>query len=121
MPLSMCQTQARMDGSGYSGCAASSPALDSLAKSFTTTEAAGLNGIWMRPRPRGTVADQLASLLLTNPGATVVEFERLAVDCDLGRARARTFLTDGVLSGAIRREKGAGRVMRHFLAGEANG
>jgi energy-coupling factor transporter ATP-binding protein EcfA2 len=71
--------------------------------------------------PSRTVADQLASLLRTNPGATVVEFERLAVDCDLGRARARTFLTDGVLSGAIRREKGAGRVMRHFLAGEANG
>jgi len=71
--------------------------------------------------PSRTVAEQLTSLLRTNPGASVVEFERLAVDNDLGRARARTFLSDGVLSGAIRREKGAGRAMRHYLTADVDG
>jgi hypothetical protein len=67
--------------------------------------------------PSRTVTEQLTSLLRANPGATVVEFERLSVDHGLGRARARQLLSEGVLSGAIRREKGAGRTMRHSLVG----
>jgi hypothetical protein len=61
------------------------------------------------------ITDQLTSLLRMNPGITARKFDKLAADRGLGRAKARTWLEDGVLSGAIRRELGKCNVHRHFL------
>ena len=66
---------------------------------------------------RETVGTQLTALLRQNPGIAVKQFEDLAADSGLGRNRARSFLSDGVLSGAIKRSVGSRNLMRHYLAG----
>lgn len=66
---------------------------------------------------RETVGEQLTALLRLNPGVGAKRFEDLAAECGLGRNRARTFLNDGVLSKAIKREAGSGKLKRHYLPG----
>jgi hypothetical protein len=63
-----------------------------------------------------TVSAQLIALLRKNPGIAAKPFEDLAAERGLGRNRARAFIHDGVLSGAIRRDTGAKNVKRHSLA-----
>lgn len=69
---------------------------------------------------RQTVSEQLTALLRQNPNIGAKRFEDLAAECGLGRNRARTFLNDGVLSGAIKRETGSGHLKRHCLSGTEN-
>ena len=69
---------------------------------------------------RETVGEQLTALLRLNPGVGAKRFEDLAAECGLGRNRARTFLNDGVLSKAIKRETGSGKLKRHYLPGMEN-
>lgn len=66
---------------------------------------------------RQTVGEQLTSLLRLNPGIAVRRFEDLAAERGLGRNRARSFLSAGVLSGAVKRDVGSRNLMRHYLAG----
>jgi hypothetical protein len=64
--------------------------------------------------PAVVAADQLTALLRTNPGIGTKEFEDLAAKANLGRNRARDFLSNGVLAGTIRRET-AGRNRQHHF------
>jgi hypothetical protein len=64
-----------------------------------------------------TLAEQLTALLRLNPGVTARRFDDLVNDRGLGRNRARTFLGDGVTSGAVRFEPGPKNAKRYFLAG----
>ena len=64
--------------------------------------------------PEGTVADQLTALLRLNPGVTTKRFEDLAFKKNLGRNRARDFLSNGVLSGSICRESSGNRHSHHL-------
>jgi hypothetical protein len=64
---------------------------------------------------RQTVAEQLTSILRVNPGITARRFDELAKAAGLGRDCTRSFLHDGILSGAIRRETGPNNAKRHFL------
>ena len=66
---------------------------------------------------RETVSDQLTALLRQNPAVTARKFDDLVNERGLGRKRARTWLNDGVLSGAINRETGAGKLKRYYLPG----
>lgn len=68
--------------------------------------------------PERTLADQLTALLRVNPGITTQRFEELAAKQNLGRNRARDFLSNGVLAGSISRES-AGNRYRHYLPAEA--
>jgi hypothetical protein len=71
---------------------------------------------------RQTVSEQLMALLRLNPGVTARKFDDLVNDRGLGRNRSRTFLGDGILSGAVRFEPGPKNAKRYFLAGmEAQG
>ena len=63
---------------------------------------------------RQTVSEQLTAILRTNPGITARKFDDLVNGRGLGRAR--TFLSEGVLSGSIRRETGPGKAKRYYLA-----
>lgn len=65
--------------------------------------------------PARTVADQLSDLLRQNPGIRTKEFEDAAVRKGVGRNKARDFLADSVLSGAIRREVAGRNQFRHYL------
>jgi hypothetical protein len=62
-----------------------------------------------------TAAEQLTSLLRTNPGVGQADFEALAAKSGLGRNRARTFLNDGLRAGTVRIEPGARNAKRYFL------
>ena len=64
---------------------------------------------------RQTVTDQLTAILRTNPGATARRFDELAAAAGLGRSRGRSYLSDGVLGGTVRREAGPNNLKRHFL------
>lgn len=66
-----------------------------------------------------TASEQLTALLRMNPGITARRFDELVKQRSLGRDRARSFLADGVRSGAIRRETGSNNERRHYLALEA--
>jgi hypothetical protein len=66
--------------------------------------------------PAIIAADQLTALLRTNPGVGAKEFEDLAAKANLGRNRARDFLSNGVLAGTIRRETAARNRQHHYLA-----
>lgn len=70
-----------------------------------------------REEARQTINEQLTALLRLNPGVGAKRFEDLAAERGLGRNRARTFLNDGVLSRAIKREAGSGKLKRHYLPG----
>jgi hypothetical protein len=65
--------------------------------------------------PARSVANQLTDLLRQKPGIRTKEFEDAAGKLGLGRNRARDFLADGVLSGAVRREPGRRNQFRHYL------
>jgi hypothetical protein len=65
--------------------------------------------------PARTITDQLTDLLRVNPGIKTKEFEDAAAKKDLGRNKAREFLSNGVLSGAIRREDAGRNQFRHYL------
>jgi hypothetical protein len=62
-----------------------------------------------------TVSELLGDLLRSNPGIRSADFEKLAVDKDLGRDRARAYLEDGILAGHVRREKGRNNAQMHYL------
>jgi len=64
---------------------------------------------------RQTASEQLTALLRLNPGVTVRKLDHLVNARGIGRDRARRFLSDGVLSGAIRRETGRKNERRHYL------
>jgi GTPase SAR1 family protein len=66
--------------------------------------------------PARTAADQLTSILRTNPGITSREFDELSAKAGVARSRARVFLDNGILSGEVRREIGAKNQRRHYLA-----
>jgi hypothetical protein len=66
---------------------------------------------------REITAEQLTAILRLNPGITATRFEELASARNLGRNRARTWLSGGLLSKAIRIETGANNKKRYFLAG----
>jgi hypothetical protein len=68
---------------------------------------------------RETVSEQLTSVLRLNPGVTARKFDELAQGRGLGRQRARTFLSECLLSGVVRRERGSGNTWRHYLVVEA--
>ena len=51
--------------------------------------------------PERTITDQLTALLRLNPGVTTKRFEDLAAKQNLGRNRARDFLSNGVLAHSI--------------------
>ena len=59
-----------------------------------------------RTAPAKTVTAQLRNLLRMNPGITVSEFEKRAAGEGVARARAREFVTQGVLDCSIKRESG---------------
>jgi hypothetical protein len=66
-----------------------------------------------------TVTEQLTALLRLNPGINARDFDQKAHERGIPRHRARDWRNQGVLSGAIRRERGANRnVWRFFLAEE---
>ena len=69
---------------------------------------------------REAVSEQLTALLRQNPGVTARKFDDLVNERGLGRKRARAWLSDGVLSGAINRETGAGKLKRYYLPGTEN-
>jgi KaiC/GvpD/RAD55 family RecA-like ATPase len=60
--------------------------------------------------------EQLRRILRLQPGITARQFEELANTRGLGRNRARNYLADGVLSGAIQRQTGPGKTKRHYLS-----
>jgi hypothetical protein len=65
--------------------------------------------------------ERLTSLLRTNPGITFNKFCDLATEHNLNRDRARTWLSNGVMTGIVRWELGSHNSHRHFLAAdEAN-
>lgn len=66
--------------------------------------------------PAIVAADQLTALLRTNPGVGTKEFEDLAAKANLGRNRARDFLSSGVLAGTIRRDPGTKNRQHHYLS-----
>ena len=55
-----------------------------------------------------TVTEQLADLLRANPGVTVNEFEKLAVERKLGRTRARDFLAQNEIVRSTSEPKSCG-------------
>jgi hypothetical protein len=65
-----------------------------------------------------TVTEQLTALLRTNPGVGARDFDQLAANRGLGRNRARGWLNDGVLSGAIQMARGRNNGRRYFLSGD---
>jgi hypothetical protein len=65
---------------------------------------------------RQTVSEQLTALLRVNPGVTARKFDDLVKARGISRDRARAFLSEGILSGAIRRKAGPKNVQRHYLA-----
>lgn len=67
--------------------------------------------------PESTVTDQLTELLRRNAGVTTKRFEDLAAKQNLGRNRARDFLSNGVLARSICRESSGNRY-RHYLPEE---
>lgn len=66
---------------------------------------------------RETITDQLMGLLRMNPYVIGKRFEDLAAERDIVRARARSFLTNGVLAGTIKRADGPNNEKRHYLPG----
>ncbi|MEO5923812.1 MAG: AAA family ATPase [Bryobacteraceae bacterium] len=62
-----------------------------------------------------TLAEQMASTLRSNPGATQRTLDKLILKAGINRARARQWLNDGVLSGLVRREKGAKKSFHYYL------
>jgi len=64
-----------------------------------------------------TVSEQFTTLLRLNPGVTGKQFEDLAHQHNLGRNRARNFLSEGIHSKAVWFEPGAKGGRRYFLAG----
>jgi len=62
-----------------------------------------------------TVTEQLISLLRTNPGIRVTEFEQLVVKYNISRIRARTFLNEGLLSGLVGVRTGPRTTKRYYL------
>ena len=64
--------------------------------------------------PETQPADQLTALLRCHEGIGTREFEDAAVKQGVGRQRARTFLSDGVLAGVIRRENAGRNRFRHY-------
>jgi KaiC/GvpD/RAD55 family RecA-like ATPase len=71
-----------------------------------------------RDAPVRSVADQLTAILHQRPGIGSKKFEEEASKQGLGRQQARDFLTNGVLSGVIRRESAGRNRLRHYLQGE---
>jgi hypothetical protein len=69
-----------------------------------------------RGEARQTISEELTSLLRLNPGVTARRFDELVKERGVGRDRARAFLSDGVLSGAITRETGPKNERRHYLS-----
>jgi hypothetical protein len=65
--------------------------------------------------PARSVADQLTDLLRQNPGIRTKGFEDAAVKKGLGRNNARDFLSNSVLSGAVRREDLGRNRFSHYL------
>jgi|SRR6185437_10298269 len=63
-----------------------------------------------------TASERLTAILRQSPGVTGQQFESLAAS--LGRNRARTWLADGVLSGAITRRRGKNNASLYHLSGE---
>lgn len=77
------------------------------------------DGFFVRDRradaPAINSADQLTALLRQNPGIGTRQFEDEAAKQSIGRQRARDFLSNGVLSGVIRREDAGRNRFRHYL------
>lgn len=68
--------------------------------------------------PALTTNELLRDLLISNAGATVVEFEALAVDKKLGRKQARNFIANGAMAGTIFITKGQRNTKRFTWVGE---
>jgi hypothetical protein len=62
-----------------------------------------------------TQTDQLKALLRQNPGVTITAFDALTAKHGLARNRARDFLTNSLLEGSVRREKGAKHTHHYYL------
>jgi hypothetical protein len=65
--------------------------------------------------PVKTIPERLTELLRAHPGIKTSDFEDIANDHQLGRDRARLFLSESVLSGKVRRETGSKNSKRHYL------
>jgi hypothetical protein len=70
--------------------------------------------------PALTVGEQMTSILRSNPGATQRSLDNLIQKAGINRARARQWLSDGVLAGLVRRENGANRSAHFYLEVDAD-
>jgi archaellum biogenesis ATPase FlaH len=68
-----------------------------------------------RSETQQPTCEQLTTILRLNPGVTSRKFEELAISRNIGRQRARDFVSAGLLAGSIRREVGTRNLKKHFL------
>jgi hypothetical protein len=71
--------------------------------------------------PAPTARERFIELLKANPEVNIQEFERLAGERDLARDAARKFLSEGVKTKIITREKGDHNMRKHTWVGSNEG
>ena len=67
--------------------------------------------------PAKTNTELLQALMIEHPGVRAADFEGLAVDKGVGRMKAREFIANGIISGAIRVDKGPHNTRFHTWIG----